>query len=687
MARRKEAIVREGAKVYAYTRVSTIIQVDRYSLDAQMDSINRYAERYDMKVVREYSDKGKSGKNTVDRPAFMAMMDAIAEDKDGVKFVLVYKLSRFGRRTSEILQYIEYMQDYNVHLVCVDDNIDTSTDMGKLMVTVLGIVAENERENILSQTMEGRRRKAREGKWNGGITPFGYEASEDTLELTYPEAEIAKLIFDKFVNSPMPQATLANWLNDRGYRKDMKRPHERDKFTPRFITRMLRNPVYMGMIAYGKTTSSPTKDSPKYRKRLSFDEFDIADGAVPAIVSKEVWYQAQAKLDGQSGKSEKREKDHEYILGNLINCPKCGKTMYGRPSKGNKKNAKGELYPPYYSYVCRSYLHSQEKCGFGQIACHKIDNQMRDILMALTTAENFGDKMAELSHEHLDTSEVEALIDELKKRLRHNEFMQNKIEMEQLQLDTTDKYFNQRYASNERRLESVFEAIATTSVQLMDAENQLEAIKKKMLTRESIYESLTMFETIYDQMTDYEKKIFLRTFIDKIELYPDKSRKHGCFIKSIDFLFPVSYNGEKVYTVNLDRPADEVSPPYGSHVETIVTLRAEKVNGYIPVHLEVEELGEIPHIPPKAEVKKEKPQGAKLQTFGTATYSEIKEYCLEKHGLKVHSAHIAELKRDYGIKERENYFLPSGKNTRKTYNCTAERKAAILDAFKHFGMI
>ena len=116
-------------------------------------------------------------------------------------------------------------------------------------------------------------------------------------------------------------------------------------------------------------------------------------------------------------------------------------------------------------------------------------------------------------------------------------------------------------------------------------------------------------------------------------------------------------------------------------------LSTEKVDGYIPVHLDVEKLGEIPHTPEKYEQKKETKQSAKLQTFGTATYSEIKKYCLEVHGLKVHSAHIAELKRDYGIKERENYYKAKGENNRKTYACTAERKAAILDAFKHFGMI
>jgi site-specific DNA recombinase len=302
---------------------------------------------------------------------------------------------------------------------------------------------------------------------------------------------------------------------------------------------------------------------------------------------------------------------------------------------------------------------------------------------ALTTAENFGETMSELAHEHLDITEVENLIDELRKRLRQGEFMKNKLELKQLQLDATDKYFDQKYETLDRQLESVYETIAETSAQLMEAESQLESIKRQGLTIDSIYESLKVFNRIYDRMTDYEKKIFLRSFIDKIELYPDKSRKHGCFIKSIDFLFPVSYNGERVYQINLP----ENSVPNESHVETIVLLSTEKVDAYIPVHLNVEQLGEIPHTPEKFEQNKEKPQSAKLQTFGTATYHEIKKYCFEVHGLKVHSAHIAELKSKYGIKERKNYYLPKEGSQHRKYPCTAERKAAILDAFKHFGMI
>ena len=69
-------------KCYIYTRVSTVIQVDGYSLDAQKDKIRKYAEFQEMEIVGEYSDEGHSGKNIKGRPEFMKMLNDIEDGKD-----------------------------------------------------------------------------------------------------------------------------------------------------------------------------------------------------------------------------------------------------------------------------------------------------------------------------------------------------------------------------------------------------------------------------------------------------------------------------------------------------------------------------------------------------------------------------------------------------------------------------
>ena len=115
----------KGAKVYIYTRVSTEMQVEGYSLDAQKVEILKEVRRHDMVVAGEYTDEGRSGKSIVGRDGFQQMLDDIVARKDDVSFVLVYKLSRFGRNVADILGTLKTMRFYGVHLICVEDNIDS----------------------------------------------------------------------------------------------------------------------------------------------------------------------------------------------------------------------------------------------------------------------------------------------------------------------------------------------------------------------------------------------------------------------------------------------------------------------------------------------------------------------------------------------------------------------------------
>ena len=107
------------------------MQVDGYSLDAQRDKLRKYAAYEDMVVAGEYSDEGFSGKNIQGRQEFQRMLNDIQDCKDGVSYVLVFKLSRFGRNAADVLNSLQLMQDFGVNLICVEDGIDSSKDAGK----------------------------------------------------------------------------------------------------------------------------------------------------------------------------------------------------------------------------------------------------------------------------------------------------------------------------------------------------------------------------------------------------------------------------------------------------------------------------------------------------------------------------------------------------------------------------
>ena len=204
------------------------------ALDAQKDKLRKYAEFQDMEIVGEYSDEGHSGKNIKGRQEFMRMLNDIEDGKDGVDFVLVFKLSRFGRNAADVLSSLQLMQDYGVNLICVEDGIDSSKEAGKLLISIIAAVAEMERENIRVQTMAGREQKAREGKWNGGFAPYGYRLENGELVIAEDEVEIIQMIFDRYIHTNDGINGVANYLNNHGYTKKLRQNGTIPGFSVRF---------------------------------------------------------------------------------------------------------------------------------------------------------------------------------------------------------------------------------------------------------------------------------------------------------------------------------------------------------------------------------------------------------------------------------------------------------------------
>lgn len=299
-------------KAYIYTRVSTEMQVDGFSLSAQKEDILKFAQFRNIQIVGEFSDEGKSGKSDK-RPEFMEMMDAIKTNKDGVKYVIVFKLSRFARNAADTLKNLQLMQDYGVNLICIKEGIDTSNATGKLMVTVMSAVAEMELENIHSQTMAGRQQKAREGKWNGGFAPYGYTINKGILEIVENEAETVRYIFELFVNENLGAMGVAKRLNAEGIKKVVRQNGKHDYFTADFIKKILDNPVYMGKIAYGRRKTEKVKGEHGRTKIVTEkDQSNIilVDGLHQAIVSTELWEKARSKRVYTGKRKEKLEQEH-----------------------------------------------------------------------------------------------------------------------------------------------------------------------------------------------------------------------------------------------------------------------------------------------------------------------------------------------------------------------------------------
>lgn len=286
------------AKAYVYTRVSTAMQVDGFSLDAQRDEIRRFAELKKIDIVGEYCDEGKSGKNTKNRTEFNRMLADIKRKKDDVRYVLVFKLSRFARNAADTLENLRAMQNCGVDLLCTEDGMDSSSTSGKLIISIMSAFAEMELENIHTQTMAGRRQKAKEGKWNGGFAPYGYKLVDGFLTIVEDEAETVRYIFELFTTTPLGANGVAKRLNAEGIAKNERPNGKHTVFTGDFIKKTLDNPVYMGKIAYGrrKTEKVSGEDGRTHIvKETDESNIIISEGVHDAIVSEEVWKDAHEK--------------------------------------------------------------------------------------------------------------------------------------------------------------------------------------------------------------------------------------------------------------------------------------------------------------------------------------------------------------------------------------------------------
>ena len=108
---------KEKTKVYIYTRVSTAMQIDGYSLDAQKSRMKAFAEYNEYEIVGEYEDAGKSGKSIEGRSEFNRMLEDIKSGKHGVTIILRIKQKHKRRNAEDVLSTLQVMQDFGVNLI------------------------------------------------------------------------------------------------------------------------------------------------------------------------------------------------------------------------------------------------------------------------------------------------------------------------------------------------------------------------------------------------------------------------------------------------------------------------------------------------------------------------------------------------------------------------------------------
>ncbi len=532
---------RGRTKVYTYTRVSTAIQTDGYSLDSQRARMKAFADFNDYEIVGTYEDAGKSGKSIEGRLEFNRMMEDIKSGKDGVSFVLVFKLSRFGRNAADVLSTLQIMQDFGVNLICVEDGIDSSKDAGKLMISVLSAVAEIERENIRVQTMEGRIQKAREGKWNGGFAPYGYQLIDGKLQINEEEAEAIRVIFDQYVHTDIGANGVAKYLENSGIYKIQRQNGKNPLFDAHLVRLILKNPVYCGKIAYGRRKTEKVHGTRNEYHLVEQDNYILVDGQHEAIIAEDVWQAAQVKLISQAKKYEhvNRGKDTKtHLLSGIVKCPVCGAGMYGNKSIKRKKD--GTKYKDFYYYGCKHRTMARgHKCDYKkQIREELLDDAVAEVIVKLVGNPKFAAMMQEKINRKVDTDIIDTELASYEKQLRQYYAVKLKLAEEIDSLDPDDRHYMKRKADLDDRLYRMYDKIEDVEAKLIETRAKKQAVEAEKLTGDNIYKVLIYFEKLYAVMNEVERRQLMEALISEIQIYEDR-QPNGQWLKSIKFRLPI----------------------------------------------------------------------------------------------------------------------------------------------------
>lgn len=314
-----------------YVRVSTDIQVDGYSIDEQIERLEKYCEAKDWIVYEKYIDPGFSGSN-INRPSMLKMLKDIREHK--IDLVLVYKLDRLSRSQKDTLYLIEEeFLPNGVEFISMSESFDTSTPFGKAMIGILSVFAQLEREQIKERLAMGHIGRAKSGLWHGGSNvPIGYDFVDGQLVINEYEALQIRTIYKLFLEGKTINA-ISRYMHENFTNKYSSYAD------PSQTGVILRNNLYIGKITY---------------KGVDYD------GQHEPIIDLDTYERVQARYKEISStwSDHYRSPFHgKHLLSGMLFCGNCGARYFVTTSRASKKDENGKqkrLGEKYAYYKCYS---------------------------------------------------------------------------------------------------------------------------------------------------------------------------------------------------------------------------------------------------------------------------------------------------------------------------------------------
>ncbi len=395
-----------------YARVSIEEQREGYSIQEQLLAARRLAEQKGWTVVGEYVDEGYSGTNDR-RPAFRHLLSVARRHRFDV--AIVHKIDRFYRNAQGLLKTHSQLTKKEILFLSICENIDFTTPWGKVILAVLGILAEIFIDNLRQETRKGKLGRARQGLPNGSI-PFGYcngrcsscsdpngpgycpeygqpDRYRGKSVVPHPIESVAvKLAFQWYATGEYSDGDIAELLNNHLHRlPDGRTIHFRSKgrnygdaekkkqkhyrppgpFTKDSVRDILNRPFYGGVVPYYGSRFDGEK---VVKNPLPTELFENAQHApiIPPTLFERCQIVRQAKGRRPRG-GQKRRPSRVYLLSGLLDCARSGGAMVAQTAGRNKVPR----------YVCSDRLQHRRPCDQPAVNAETAESQVVERLLRL----------------------------------------------------------------------------------------------------------------------------------------------------------------------------------------------------------------------------------------------------------------------------------------------------------------
>lgn len=333
---RTKSIYDISLRVTFYARVSSEKDEQLNSLDNQISYYRNFIKKNaNWEFVEGYIDEGLSGISTKKRENFHNMVN---DAKAGLfDLVITKEITRFARNTLDSIQYTRDLLSYGVGVFFQNDNINTLDEDSELRLTIMSGIAQDELRKLSSRIKFGHQEAIKKNVVLGNSRIFGYRKDNKRLVIDEKEAEMVRELFTLYATDSYSMKQIEEIFWNKGYRNNNGK-----RICHSTMSNTISNPKYKGYYVGNKVKIVDMFT--KKQKFLPPEEWvmfkDETGEIVPAIVSEELWEQANSVLKRRSRDVKNRQNkcNHPNLLTGKMYCTHCGKLYYRKDSKDRKGN-------------------------------------------------------------------------------------------------------------------------------------------------------------------------------------------------------------------------------------------------------------------------------------------------------------------------------------------------------------